>query len=597
LRGFEDVRPLDPGDALAAFLGSLGVPSRDIPRGTDERSTMFREQTAGRQLVVLLDNARDEEQVRPLLPGSAGCLTIVTSRNRLSGLAVTDDAGLVSLDVWTREEALAALAGRIGEGRCRAEPEAAAELVELCGLLPLAVAITGAHLSASPRLPLQVAVRELREAGPRLDALSAGDPRADVRAAFSWSYRTLAPAAARFFRHLALHPGPSVSADAAASLAAVDPVAARPLLRELTAAHLLSRDAHGRYVLHDLLRAYGAELVAEEGDDVLAARTRLMEYLRYNAHAANLFTGPPLREEVPPAAPGVVSVAFGDREAAMDWFGQEEPAVAAALRSLDDPRLLGYGVTLTADWVTYYSVTGQWTEEIAAKRLGLDAAVRLDDAEAIARNSADLARALAETGRLDEAERQVEVLLGQMHRLDLPQRAAAERSIGWVRGRQKRHDRALHHARRALELYREAGDEASAARELNAVAWYLTLLGRHEEAVAMGEEAVPLLRRHGNLRIEAAARDTLGHARQYLGDLDGAIADYEESLRLYGEAADGYNQAEVLDHLASAELERGDRDRARGHWLRAADLLTAISSPRAARMLDSAAALDAPPCP
>ncbi|WP_416518469.1 ATP-binding protein [Streptomyces achromogenes] len=596
LRGFEESgRPLDPGEALAGFLGALGVPSSSVPHGTEERAALFRRRTASRRLIVVLDNARDEEQVRPLLPASAGCLTIITSRSQLSGLAVAEGATLVGLDVWTREEALAALAARIGEGRCRAEPEAASELVELCGFLPLAVAIVGAQVSASPQVRLRLVVRELRESRPRLDALSSEDRRVDVRAVFSWSYRALTPAAGRFFRHLALHPGPSASVAAAASLAGTATAEARRHLRELASANLLSRDAEGRYVLHDLVRAYGAELVEQERDDRLAAESRLLDYLRCNAHVANRLLGRPAFHSSDPPAEGVVPVALDTREEALDWFRQEESTVAAALRSLDDPRLLRFRVNLTSDWVSYYSVMGRWAEEIETKRIGLEAALLLDEPAAVARNCAALARALAETDRLDEADQQLDLLRGLLPRLAPAERAAAERSIGWVRGRQKRHGEALHHARQALEIYRAEGDTGAAAREMNAVGWYLALLGRYEETIALCEEAVPLLRRHGNVRIEAAARDTMGYARQHLGDLEAAMADYRESLRLYGDAFDGYNQAEVLDHLATAQQELGDRAGARESWLRAAGLLGAINSPRAARMRAKAEALEAGP--
>ena len=192
LRGFEDSeQPLDPGEALGRFLSALGVDRADMPPDTEARTALFRERTRSRRLIVLLDNARNAEQVRPLLPTSSGCLTIATSRNQLAALAATEGASLVSLDVWTQEEALAALAARIGEERCRAEPEAAAELVELCGYLPLAIAVVGAQLSAAPGMRLRVAVRELRQAQPRLDALSGDDRRVDVRAVFSWSYDAL----------------------------------------------------------------------------------------------------------------------------------------------------------------------------------------------------------------------------------------------------------------------------------------------------------------------------------------------------------------------------------------------------------------------
>ncbi|MFF4902745.1 helix-turn-helix domain-containing protein [Streptomyces sp. NPDC001068] len=592
LRGFEDTgHPLDPAEALGGFLTALGVADRDIPGGTEERGVLFRERTTSRKLIVVLDNARDEAQVRPLLP-AAGCLTVITSRSRLSGLGAVEGAKLVALDVWTRAEALAALAARIGEERCLAEPGAAAELVDLCGSLPLAVAIVAAQLSATPQVPLRVAVRELREAGPLLDALSAGAPRGDVRAVFSWSYRALPPETAGFFRHLSLHPGPSVSAAAAASLAGVGLPEARRHLRQLVAANLLSRDAEGRYVLHDLLRVYGAELVELGKDDRLGALTRLLDYLRHNAHAANRFLGRTLADEAAPAADGVVSVVLGTREEALDWFAQEEATVASALRSLDDPRLLRFRMTLTQDWVSYYSVMGRWSAEIETKRIGLEAALSLDEPASVVRNSADLARALAETGQSEEADRQVELMLGQLDRLGPVEQAFTERTVGWVRGRQKRHAQALHHARRALEIYRTLGDERAMAREMNAVGWYLALLGRYEETVTLCREAIPLLRRDDNLRIEAAAWDTMGYARQRLGDLDGAAADYRESLRIYGEAFDGYNQAEVLDHLATAQQEQGDHAGARTSWLRAAGLLNAIHSPRAARMRARAQALD-----
>ncbi|SNX88419.1 helix-turn-helix protein [Streptomyces sp. TLI_55] len=595
LRGFEEAgHPLDPAEALGGFLTALGVPDGDIPRGTEERSALFRERTATRRLIVVLDNARDEEQVRPLLPVSTGCLTIITSRSRLTGLAVGEGARLIGLDVWTHDEALAALAARVGEERCRAEPQAAAALVRLCGFLPLAIAIVAAQLSAAPQLPLLVALRELRETESVLDVLSAGTRRDDVRAVFSWSYQALPPETAAFFRHLALHPGPSLSTEAAASLSGIPMPEARRHLRRLTSANLLSRDAEGRYVLHDLVRAYGTELAVDEKDDILGARTRLLDYLRHNAHEANGFLGATSLRASHPPAEGVVSVAPHTREEALDWFRQEEATVMSALRSVDDPRLLRLRMTFTQNWVAYYSVMGRWSDEIETKRVALDAALALDDPVAVARNAADLARALAETGQADEADRQIELMLGQLDRITPMEQAAVERSIGWVRGRQKRHEEALHHARRALDIYRTLGDERGMAREMNAVGWYFALLGRYEETVALCEEAIPLLRRDGNIRIEAAAWDTLAYARQRLGDLDGATTDYQESLRLYGEAFDGYNQAEVLEHLATVQQEQNDLLAARTSLLRAAELLSAINSPRAAEVRAVAESLHAP---
>nr|BFD87803.1 hypothetical protein StreXyl84_72040 [Streptomyces sp. Xyl84] len=593
LRGFEDSgSPLDPGEVLGGFLRALGVTSADIPPGTRERGALFRERTAALRLIVLLDNARDAEQVRPLLPASAGCLTLITSRDRLSALAGEEGVSLIGLDVWTPQEALAALAARIGEDRCRTEPDAAAELVELCGYLPLAVAVVGAQLSAAPRMSLRRGARELREASPRLDALAGDDRRVDVRAVFSWSYRALAPGTARFFRLLSLHPGPAVSAEAAASLAAVGMAEARRHLRELTTVSLLSRDADGRYVLHDLVRAYGGELVEREHDDRLGAQTRLLDYLRHNAQVAGHALEARLGAE--PAgtpAPGVVPVAIDGRAEALAWFRQEEAVAAAALRTIDDARLLPRRAALPTAWVGYNAVAGRWAEEISAERIGLDAALLLDDPVAVARAGANLARALAETGQAAEADEQVDLLLEHVHRLDPAERAATERSIGWVRGRQRRYDEALHHARSALALYRTLGRPALLARELNAVGWYLALLGEYREAITMCEEALPILQESGNRRNEAATWDSIAYARQRLGESGTAVATYRRALSLLEELQDDYNQAEVLDHLASAQLELGDTDEARASWTRAAELLRAFGSPRAEQMRAKADAL------
>ncbi|MFG2357025.1 ATP-binding protein [Streptomyces sp. NPDC048521] len=593
LRGFEDSeQPLDPGEALGGFLRALGVPSGDLPRGTAERSVLFREQTASRRLIVVLDNAHDEEQIRPLLPHTAGCLTIITSRNRLAGLAAGEGASLISLDVWTRQEALAALAARIGEERCRAESAAAAGLAELCGYLPLAVAVVGAQLSATPEMPLRLAARELEEA--RLDALSTGDRRADVRAVFSWSYRALDAETARVFRHLALHPGPAASLEAAASLVGTRPARVRRHLRALTSASLLSRDADGRYVLHDLVRAYGIELVEKERDDRLAAEIRLMDYLRHNAYTAGQYVSRYKADPPGPAAEGVVHVPVDSREEALDWYRQEESTTTAVLRVVQDPRLLRHCVDLVLEWVGYNTVVGRWTEEITAERIALDAAGALDDPIAMVRAGANLARALIETGNHDEANEPIKVMFTHMHRLSDPHRARAELNLAWLREQQRRFSEALEHGRNALMIYRGLRQPDKIGRALGFVGWSLAALGEYRESIATCEEALPILQEAGERRLEADLWSTIGYAWHGLGDLDAAVAAYEKSLRLFDEVFDDYGAAEVWDHLASAQLERGDAEQARASWTRAAELFSALRVARAAQMRAKAQAVAQP---
>ncbi|MFE3111786.1 ATP-binding protein [Kitasatospora indigofera] len=592
LRGFEDARsPLDPGAALGGFLRALGVASNEIPPGTEERTAMFRKRTRDRRMIVLLDNARSAEQVRPLLPASPGCLTIITSRNQLAGLAATDGAALVGLDVWTEAEAVAALSARIGEQRCLAEPEAAAELVGLCGRLPLAVAVVAAQLSAAPMMSLSTAVRELRRTEPRLDALAGEDRRADVRAVLSLSYHSLTHQAARFFRSLALHPGPAVSAEAAASLAGVELPAARRHLRELTSASLLSRDADGRYVLHDLLRAYGAELARQEGDDLLAARTRLLDYLRRNAHAANHYLSRSLALPISAPEPGVVQVAFESREDALDWYGQEDPAFLAVQRSAADPALRRHRLDLTLEWASYNEVEGRWSEEIAASGTALEAALEADDPVTINRAGHNLVRALIETGRLQDVDGPLGLVLQHLGRLPVERRARAERDVSWVYLYLERPAEGLRHALEALTVARSLGQHNEVGRALTDAAWRLVQLGDHQEAVARCEEAIPILREAGDRRYEAGAWGTIAYAHQDLGNLQDAIAGHRRALEVFEEMHDRYNMAEALDNLASAQADLGAKEEARTNWNRAAELFTQLRVARAADMRAKADAL------
>ena len=221
LRGFDPAGiPATPAAAIRGFLDALGVTPERIPRQRDAQAGLYRSLLAGKRMLIVLDNARDEEQVRPLLPASPASLALVTSRNQFAGLTAADRARLLTLDVLSHDEAVQMLTVRLAAGRAAAEPDAVSEIAALCARLPLALAVAAARAEARPGFPLAALAAELRDAAGRLDALDAGDPTASVRAVFSWSYRQLSPQAAGMFRLLGLHPGPDTSVPAAASLAA-----------------------------------------------------------------------------------------------------------------------------------------------------------------------------------------------------------------------------------------------------------------------------------------------------------------------------------------------------------------------------------------
>jgi DNA-binding SARP family transcriptional activator/DNA-binding XRE family transcriptional regulator len=273
LRGFDPSDPpAAPGQAIRGFLDALGVPPGQIPAAADSRAALYRSLTAGQRLLIVLDNALDEQQVRPLLPGTPGPLVIVTSRNQLTGLSAAEGARLLTLGPLTTPQARAMLAARLGPGWA-AEPHAAAEITALCGRLPLALAAAAARAAARPQLSLAALAADLRAPRTRLQILDTGDPAVSVPTAFSASYRQLTPATARIFRLLGPHPDLDITIPAAASLAETAPGQAHRHLAELARGHLVSEHAPGRYTMHDLLRAYAAGLAETRGDhaDHLAA--------------------------------------------------------------------------------------------------------------------------------------------------------------------------------------------------------------------------------------------------------------------------------------------------------------------------------------
>jgi DNA-binding SARP family transcriptional activator len=260
LRGFgPSGSPAGAAEVIGGFLGALGVAPGRIPPGLAARAGLYRSLLAGRRLLIVLDNARDEQQVRPLLPAGPACLVLVTSRNALIGLAAGEGARLLPVHVLAPAEGRQMLAARLGCQRAEADPVSVAEIARLCAYLPLALSVTAARAAARPGHPLAALATELRADRSRLDALDSGDPMVSVRDAFSWSYQGLGDPARRMFQMLGVHPGPDISAAAAASLAGTGQAEANRSLAELTRAHLLAEYGPSRYAFHDLLRVYAAE--------------------------------------------------------------------------------------------------------------------------------------------------------------------------------------------------------------------------------------------------------------------------------------------------------------------------------------------------
>jgi DNA-binding SARP family transcriptional activator len=323
LHGFDaSVSAMTPADALGALLYSLGLPARHIPGDLDARAGMYRSVLAGKHVLIVLDNARDVEQVRPLLPGSPGCLVIATSRNPLAGLAMTEGAWLFTLKLPSVLTARETLERRLGADRVAAEPAAVEEIIQLCGRLPLALAIVAARAAAHCDFTLASIATDLQRTRGRLDAFGTAGVAADARTVFSWSYHRLTPQACRLFRLLSLHPAADITVAASASLLGDAPETASRLMAELTSTALITEHQPGRYALHELTRACAAELSdsTDTDTDRHEALARLLDHYLHSSHAAQVELKPHRSDAAIGDVTKPCASCYGN------WPGTSEPA-------------------------------------------------------------------------------------------------------------------------------------------------------------------------------------------------------------------------------------------------------------------------------
>lgn len=584
LRGFDPAgTALEPVDALREFLYAFGVPVERIPAGLADQAALYRSLMAGRRVLVVLDNARDAEQVRPLLPASAGCLALVTSRGQLGGLVVTEGAHPLTLDLLTLAEARDLLTRRLGAARVATEPGAVDEIIARCARLPLALAIAAARAATHPSFPLAALAAELGEATGGLDALRGGDPATDVRAVFSWSYRTLSTDGARLFRLLGLHTGPHISMPATASLAAVPPHQARALLAELTGAHLLTEHADGRYTLHDLLCAYATDQAkAHGGDDRSAAQRRIVEHYLHTTHAAALLLYPRWdRIALAAPAPGVRPETLASHDHALAWFTAEHPVLLATVLRAAADGFDDHAWQLAWTCTAFLLRRGYWDDQIVIQRVALEAARRTGDAVGQGHALRGMALAHVRWGGLDAAGAQYQRALDAYAGGDPTGEANAHMGLAEVAEKQGRPAAALGHARQGLDLFRATGDAAGQAHALNGVGWCHTRLGDHRQALAYCTEALSLVQRLGDREGEANTWDSLGHIHTGLADYARAVACFQRSVDLCRDVSDSYNEADTLVSLGDTHLAAGDPDAAHGAWHRALDIFEQLSHPDA----------------
>jgi DNA-binding SARP family transcriptional activator/tetratricopeptide (TPR) repeat protein len=612
--------PLDAGAALEVLLGQLGVPAEHIPASVADRAALWRSELSGRRVLAVLDNALGTDHVRPLLPGTARALILITSRRRLTDL---DGAHALSVDVLPAADAVALFTAIVGE-RAAAEPVAVLDVLQLCGFLPLAVRIAAARLHHRSRWTVEYLADRLRDQRRRLSELATSER--GVAAAFTLSYQQLDPDQQRMFRLLGLQPGRDISPDAAAALADLPLERAETLLEDLLDAHVLAQHQPGRYTFHDLLREHAlATAAAEESPSAQReALGRLFDHYLHHASTAIDHIYPESKNRRPRIpAPDTPTSSPRDEAEAIGWLNTERANLIAAGRHTADHDWLTHTSHLAATLHPYLLRHAHHADALALHGLALQTSRRSGDTAAEARtlldlgevrywwhgqyeqaaehyaHALDLSRAIGDRGtegralhNLGNAYKrrreydQAHDHYGQSLVLfrefgDRAGEASSLTNLGLVHENQGRYEEAHDHHRQALDLYRETGSRIGETIVLNNLGLLHQRQGRYDQARHHHRDALRLCRTFGFPGDEAESLNALAEAARSMGDLAQAVADHDAALTLAREISYRPEQARAHDGLAHVHRDLGHFDLAHDHALQALDLYTALDVPEA----------------
>jgi DNA-binding SARP family transcriptional activator/tetratricopeptide (TPR) repeat protein len=585
LRGYGPTEPMTVASALDTLLRGLGVPSDQIPTDAEARTNLLRSMLADRRMLLLLDNAHDADQVRPLLPGAGASCVIVTSRNQLRGLVAREGAQRIAVDLLDPPESIALLATVLEQREVEFGSESLAELASLCGHLPLALAIAAERASVAVETGPAEIVDEIREHQARLDVLELGDESTDVRAVFAWSYQALDVDTARLFRLLGLHPAHDTSLPGASALAGTSPAKVRRLLDRLVDINLLQQRRGGRYELHDLLRVYAAEL-AQQIDPPADREAALSRYINWHILSASnarntLGTVRPL-SGVRPEDPRITPLRFESRREALAWLEAEyhtlDPLVRATAAHDQHRRT--------------YQLVHAWRNHLLDDRRALyellelldlagDAADRAADDTARAEVSNLRGRTHYELMRYEEAIRYFE----RAHSLfeeadDRIGMCLVLCNLGMANNALGRLEDAASFYQRSLAVRIDPADDTQRPITLNNLGMTYIDMGRHEEAAETSRRAVVLAHQRDQHRSEASALDTLGQALHALGHVDEAIEHLSRSRDLLVQAScPRWTLGTVLVNLGRAMHAGGRTEEARAAWQEALDILDELDAP------------------
>ncbi|MFE6615601.1 tetratricopeptide repeat protein [Amycolatopsis sp. NPDC057786] len=586
LRGYAAGSPAQPADILDDLLRCVGVRPDRVPAEEHMRLALLRGLLRGQRTLVVLDNALDSQQVRPVLPGTPDTTVLITSRRRLSGLVVGTGAVQVSLEPLQDLEAARLMADLIGDERAAGDPEGVGRLVRLCAALPLAVSIAAERVATHPHQSVGDLARELVAEGRRLELLAVDDDAVGVRAAFSWSYRALEADTARMFRLLGLHPGPRFTAGAAAALAGLPDHDARQLLDKLVHAHLVQQIGARYYRFHDLLRVYAAEeaAAAQWREERQAAVSRLTQWYLYAANAAS-WTLTPARDhhiDLGPAPEGVEPLRFATFDEAYIWCASEMPSITGVARLALDHGLYEIGWRLPVELFDYHLLGRPWQTWISSHEVAIESAEAGGDLGGLAWSAINLAEAHRRRGDLDRASE----LFGRA--VELSEAIGENPSLGWALV-------GLGNIAHERENYAEAVRLAGQSVEVNVRIGYR--LGEATARVHLGRAYRDLGERdlaleHGLRAFDAYAKDADQHGMGFalvplartcrrFGDLEQALGYCEQALTAYRNCGDVWGQADALDERGCALAARGQPGEAMAVWRDALQLVMDLDDRKA----------------
>ena len=581
LRGSNAGGPADPAEVLRGFLDALGVHPERLPSDTDGLAALYCSVLAGRRMLVVLDDAADAAQVRPLLPASPECLIIMTSRRVLPALTAQERVQVLQLDVLSKRESVELLKSRLDAQRVMEEPGAVTRLASVCGRLPLALSVAAAYAATRPSMPLSSLVASLTQ---RHDQPGKWNAARNVRTVLSLSYRHLPESAARMFRLLGLHPGPDIGAAAAASLAGVPLPEAQATLRVLVQLSMLEEPTPGRYIFHALVRAFAAEQ-ATSPEGVASTTRRMLDHYLHTAHRAHrvLYPGRELID-LDACASGVTPETFGGKASALAWLENEYQVLLKvtdlAARTAFDAHAWRLPVVL---W-TFHNVCGHWHDGTRLHRLALDAARRRGDLSGQAHTLRGLGSFAMSLGAFEEAHECLAAAQATFGELgDDLGLARTDVIVSQALEFQGRFAEALVAMDDALRL----SESAPASRHmmlvrasaLNGSAWNSVQLGDLSEARAFCLKAIELCQAIGYSPGEAGTWDTLGVVLQRLGSHTEAVPCFLRAVTLDREMGNRYDLAMVLAHLGETYAATGDLRGAREAWDESLLILLALHHP------------------